>query len=356
MRIFFIGSLAEDGSSESDKILMQAAFDLGFVAGEQECTVLLGSNTRNTADHYVIKGLVALKKRVVLEVHRPRESKDYTDLDSVAGALLTIVFRLYDYEGDFMQGQYTSPEAKRRYVWAAAHAGTISSADVVITLGGGLHTKRAAAMASAMGVPVVAIPQSGGESFIFFHDCISFYNAIVREKPELDYAGALWSIEKARSAMNQARFLAIGRKLEQGEEAKLSLPKDHSYFLSYSRENKRECDQIELLLRRFKREVLRDETHIPPGAELNECIRAKISRSQTFLALFSHSYRGSNWCQQEIEYALPTIKARNGRLVALLVGSDTSLTLLPNLKWLDARGWGDKVNAINELIKTETAG
>ena len=210
-------------------------------------------------------------------------------MDSVVG-ILQVHKPHYPNQEDFQEGYYTTIAAKQRYIWAPAHAGAISSADAVITLGGGLHTKRAAALASAMGIPVVAIPQSGGESAVIFQDNVALFNRTIRQQPLLDYTAETWTQETASRALDYVKSLAKPRE-------------GHRYFLSYSRENKTDCDQIELLLRRAGRNVVRDDIDLVPGAKLGDNIHSLISRCQTFLALASHSYQGSDWCQQELQHA-----------------------------------------------------
>jgi hypothetical protein len=359
MRIFFVGSLGSltEDKSLSDKTLETAARDLGYGAAERGWTVLVGASTPNTADNFVITGLADYagqhsSEKPVLEVHRPRERTEYTDVDSIVGTL-QVYKHFYENQEDFQDGYYTTTVAKQRYIWASAHAGAISTADAVITLGGGLHTKRAAALASAMGIPVVAIPQSGGESAVIFQDSVSIFRQTVRQQPSLDYTAEPWSKENVNRTFDYVEFLTRPhrRDASSGEGEAIS-GQEHNYFLSYSHENKADCDQIELLLRRRKRNVARDETGLKSGAKLDDNIRNLISRCQTFLALFSHSYRGSDWCKQELQHARTTPKLR---VIPLLVGSLASISD-SDLVWRDARDWGEKERTILKVVEEENIG
>ena len=90
------------------------------------------------------------------------------------------------------------------------------------------------------------------------------------------------------------------RETESTEELKEFSP--FKYFLSYSHENIDHADQLELLMHREKMELLRDTEEIEPGDNLFERIKDLIKASDYFIALVSHSYRGSEYCQKELQY------------------------------------------------------
>jgi hypothetical protein len=77
----------------------------------------------------------------------------------------------------------------------------------------------------------------------------------------------------------------------------------HTYFISYAREDTEAADQVELFLRRKKRNVLRDEHDIEGGQVITEAIRKKINESDTFIGLWSENFIKSNYCRAEHEYA-----------------------------------------------------
>jgi hypothetical protein len=106
---------------------------------------------------------------------------------------------------------------------------------------------------------------------------------------------------------------------------------------------------MELLLRRENRKVLRDETEIPLGAELDSRIQNLIASCDTFVALMSNSYRGSSWCMAEYKSAHSVPKIRR---VAVLVGSNASTAGLSS-NWAEGRSWVDKQLAVSNLIRGE---
>ncbi|ACK68264.1 hypothetical protein PCC8801_4342 [Rippkaea orientalis PCC 8801] len=77
----------------------------------------------------------------------------------------------------------------------------------------------------------------------------------------------------------------------------------HSYFISYSSQDKEIADHIELLLWRKNRLVIRDERDLTSGQNLSEDIESVIGKSQTFLFLCSQSSNQSDYCRGEIDVA-----------------------------------------------------
>jgi response regulator RpfG family c-di-GMP phosphodiesterase len=77
----------------------------------------------------------------------------------------------------------------------------------------------------------------------------------------------------------------------------------HSYFLSYHRDYAAIADHVELLIRRNKRDVLRDEMTFEAGGDLTDNIKDMINKSDTFIVLWNKNFKNSVWCQNQLEHA-----------------------------------------------------
>lgn len=111
-------------------------------------------------------------------------------------------------------------------------------------------------------------------------------------------------------------------------EQTLDRESPHSYFLSYSRKDVSATDHVELILRRKKREVLRDENGIRASEKLDDRIKAMIANSDTFIALWSKAYNDSGWCSGELTYALDRRKrSQKPSRIVLITLDKTDLPL-----------------------------
>lgn len=306
MKIFFIGSKHEIPSDKVD------AFDgisncLGYEIASRRWNALLSSDTVNTIDHHIVKGIqrhfneCRPEKSRIIELHRLKPKRSNGPSDTVVARLLRdgllIKQILYDVttitselgDDDFEDERHeTRHEAREKYVWAQAHAGLIHRCDIVLSLGGRLHTKRALSLAKAMRVPILSLPHAAGESSQWFQDSAESYYDIFSEYPGLCFLDCDSHGDTAKKAMDIAMVLAThGKK------------KEHTYFLSYSREDSEVCDHIEVMLLRHGRRVFRDIYHIEGGGIVKDHIKDLIRQSDTFIRLESRNYMGSNYCRSE---------------------------------------------------------
>ena len=75
-----------------------------------------------------------------------------------------------------------------------------------------------------------------------------------------------------------------------------------TYFLSFCRSNSEIADQVEDLLIKKGKKVLRFDKNIKIGQEISAAINKMIEQADTFICLWSKSYSNSNFCTGEIEY------------------------------------------------------
>jgi len=77
-----------------------------------------------------------------------------------------------------------------------------------------------------------------------------------------------------------------------------------SFFISYARERQADADHVEILLRRRKLRVFRDESDFGAGHIIPNAIREAIFGADVFIAIWSAEYACSPWCFDELELAL----------------------------------------------------
>ncbi len=289
MKIFFIGSIPghKPGTGQEptagDQPLFSAAREIGYAAAARGHTVIVGSESSNTIDYYLVEGLTrfctehpdAIAK---LEVHRPQDSAaPYT-----GGPSNLKVNREYYHE-----------DTSAPHRWVVAHVRMLDSCDALVTLGGGTSTRIIGNIAADRQVPVVAIRSFGGSSAELYDRLHYVY------KDKVDDTGALqklvlpWQPDHATETITLAEaMVAVAAGVQP-----------HLYFLSYSWADSSTADHVEALLRRNNRNVLRDENNVKSGGSLSRAIETLIVQADTFVALWSKDYARSSWCPNELEYA-----------------------------------------------------
>lgn len=144
---------------------------------------------------------------------------------------------------------------------------------------------------------------------------------------------------------------APGRPEEQEADHK----HPHSYFLSYSRKNKNVVDHVELILRRQKQDVQRDENDIRPGDKLDDRIKAMINSSDTFIAFWSKAYDSSDWCCGELDYAMDFRKKpkKPSRIVLLALDQTERPIRFSDYLYLNGKSRKDRELAVQRVVEDE---
>jgi hypothetical protein len=149
VRLYFIGSIPghkpETGQTptQEHQELFTAATELGFAAARRGHTILVGSESVNTIDYYIMEGVRQYiqqnpTQQVFIEIHRPEGTPaPYTNV------LENIRISRISYPQD-----PTQP-----YKWVIAHVRALDSCDAVITLGGGNSTRIVGTIAADRQIP-----------------------------------------------------------------------------------------------------------------------------------------------------------------------------------------------------------
>lgn len=113
------------------------------------------------------------------------------------------------------------------------------------------------------------------------------------------------------------------RPASQGPNAReTAIDNRHKYFLSYSHDDSAIADHFESLLRRRARAVVRDETDLKAGGDLNDEISGAIKKADTVISLWSRGYRSSSWCRGELSYCRDLVDKGSVKLRLVMIEVD----------------------------------
>jgi len=340
-RIFFIGSIPDHEAntgkdcSEKHHDLINAARQLGSKAVARGHKVLIGSDSPNTIDKYIMEGILDYCKikgnTANIEIHRPEKSKAiFTKVPE------NLTISRIDYESD------TGVELK----WVVSHVRALDSCDIVILLGGGKSTKLIGNIAADRQIPVISIPTFKGTATIIYEKLRYYYKNILSEKSDLSILTQEWGETSAEKIIGLAETLYSHNRNV----------KPHTYFISYNWDDISEADNVEVLLLRNHRLVNRDERSLTPGTDLNDSVKLLIEESDTFLGLYSKNFKKSSWCPNELTYSLKRQKqGLNPKRVILIKLDDTDVPITFEGKLhQDGKDRNARELAILRLIKDET--
>jgi hypothetical protein len=110
-----------------------------------------------------------------------------------------------------------------------------------------------------------------------------------------------------------------------------SRPPVSRVFLSYSREDRRDAEDIASALGAHGVDVWYDTDAIAPGESFQKSIADAISRCSAVIAIVSPNYAKSSWCRFEAELAV----AENRPVIPILVRGDVSDSPFRYLNHLD---------------------
>lgn len=340
-RIFFIGSIPEHIPGESkldiDKCdeLCRAGIELGRESVRRGHKLILGSDSINTIDKYVMDGVFEYCKdsqnKAYVEIHRPQNSRAiYTDVPD------NVEISRVDYDSD--------TESKLK--WIVSHVRALDSCDVVILLGGGASTKLIGNIAADRQIPVLAVPNFGGSAENVYEKLKYYYRNLFSDNSDISVLTQSWNTSSAEKIVGLAETI---RSKKRGREK-------HSYFISYSWSDMGESDHLEIVLLRNHRIVNRDERSLNPGEDLDDGVRLLIEESDTFIGLYSENFKNSSWCPSELAYAQR--RNQNGknpkRIVLIsLDGTDVPITYEGKLKLLGGSR-SERELSVLRLIREET--
>lgn len=341
MRLLFIGSLPDHVPGEEQPILpehqalFEAASELGFASALRGHTILVGSESPRTVDFYVMKGVFRAcsekpDQDFFVEIHRP---------EGTAAPYLSVPKNLKVSRIGYEQ------DSRAEFRWMIAHVLALDACDVCIAIGGGTSTRVIGYIAAERQKAVLAIASFGGSAKLLWEKLKFVYKNHFGNSSASDWLISTWANRHANEIIGLAE--TFGRQKSE------TIP--HTYFISYSWADTSIADHVEVILHRFSRSVLRDESSIEGGQMLSNAVAAMINESDTFLGIYSENFSCSSWCPQELEYAKNrSLQGHKPKRIILLAVDST----LPSLRFTDAlRPVGatrtDRELAIRKLLESE---
>ena len=291
MRVLFMGSIPTYQRSENrdineqEKTFTFACEELGYAAAELGHEILVSDSHHASVDYHIIKGVIKYvtqdaSRKAYIEIHRSEGCDSiYADLPSN----IQVARKYHPCVDSVMKGGLISNLA------------ALESTDILVQIGGRLTVRLMGQIAADKEKPVLAIPAFGGSAAEVFETLKWAHKGILGDHfSELMSLKSTWGPGSASRTMRLIDSLAL-----TGQQSS-----PHSYFISYTWAESSIADHVEVLLHRHKRLVHRDESIFSAGADLSDVVRSLIDESDTFISLWSSSYKKSTWCPQEMEYAI----------------------------------------------------
>lgn len=298
-------AMVEDPDEPVDPAFRRLNVELGRQAALKDYTLMLGSILPQTADPHALRGVVEYAQEEPSRTFRV----EFHVLEGYALELpahpdnLTIVKHAYT----------ENPDDRK----LGARFASISGADAVICVGGERGTRAIDTFAQILTKRLVGLPQFDGAG----NDIFQRVKHSLTPEQRASLMAPLDSDDSYRHVATAAIDLL-------GSEA-AGPAKPVSYFISYSHDDASIADHVEVLLRRFQRLVVRDETKFMIGDDLDAEIKESIEGSGSFIAIYSEAYSTSDYCKGELEFARKLKRERDVplRILLLKVEPDADLPI-----------------------------
>lgn len=189
MRILVLGSLHFEGAEAQREAFCVGCRELGEILAKAGHTIIVGSDSLNTADRYVVEGSNRVSRKHIVAVRRLDDDQELP-FEKEADKFPNITF---DYD-------------RRGGDWTTAHIVALSEADILIVLGGGKGTERMAYAAEALRKPVLAIPTFGGAAADIWKEFSRYYDT-VGVRRQLTNLLAAWREGHAQLSLDCAEAL-----------------------------------------------------------------------------------------------------------------------------------------------------
>ncbi len=310
MKIFFIGSSAED-SSENFNSYCKA---LGYHIAQSNIDIIVCSPFKDAADYYVIDGIKSSKIiNVNIELHYPKDENIENEWDKI------ITKELIEKEIRINRFRHfpIELESKRdwKYSWFFCQLQALKKSDIVFIIGGDVNgsSNLLLRIAETQSKDIFPIHQFGGCGYLFFER--NKYE--LRDKLGYKYFPVLESHDKMES------LISLILEFPFQNNCNLSF-QDPVFFISYPRARPAEADFIEMILRRRNYTVLRDEDVFDTDEDIPNSIKENIYRSNVFISIWCKEYACSPWCFDELTLALER-KNKNNLNIWLICVDETRI-------------------------------
>jgi len=328
MKIFVIGKIcAEAGDANRDaeaRRLEVAMTRIGHDTMSMGHDLLACSPFPDSVDLAAVTGATGALHALTgpspsIEIHCPADSKVLADWSVVTGSPPHSGFRMF--VSPVSPGEMGAPNWA--HTWLLAQLSALEASHAVLALGGNLSgtMNLLLSLAVAKSKPVLPLAFMGGAAAQWLERLRWPLGDVLGER-----ISALYLPEGANLSIRMIQELAAGRARTAGDVQR------SRFFIGYSRRRPAEADHIEMVLRRRRLDVYRDEHHFGAGRDLPHEVRAHIELANVFIAVWSKEYACSPWCYDELEYALDRQKEGKTQLWILCV--DDTRVISPRARML----------------------
>ncbi len=347
MKIFLIGSVGvgkEDPTfSTHSQILSESMSRLGKDLALANHDLLVCSPFPDSADVHAARGALEASGAAdpLIAFHHPGDPGVVRELSALMESLPSNRYRPFRYQPPI---DPTQSEAWTN-AWLLCQLSAMNRSHAVIAVGGKPTGSASLLLLLAEGqsksiLPLTFLEGAAAQSFqrrqYALMDRLKDDVAALHDRARIGEAVKFPS-ETLASASNGSPRCCTG--------------KNHLFFISYPRSRPQEADLVEMVLRRWGVEVLRDEQDFSPGNPLPGEISEFINKATHFIALWSAEYACSPWCFDEFVKALSRHAAGNLKLWILRV--DKTEIVPPDARALlhyRLEGRGEIESQINKLL------
>lgn len=190
MKVLVVGSMHFHGAEEVRQTLEAACRELGAVLAQRGHTVIVGSESKNTADRFVVEGAIGISDHTRIIVYRPDDDAR-PPFAAERDSHRHVRFTYRRSPGD----------------WSAGRVYTLWEADVVILIGGGRGTAQTGYSAPVLQKPVLPISSFGGTSAEIWPEVGRFYRAAGTTEDDLAPLREPWGPSTAEAIVKLAESL-----------------------------------------------------------------------------------------------------------------------------------------------------
>jgi hypothetical protein len=184
MKVLIVGSTHDSVVASMRDEFMAACRELGAALAQAGIDIVVGSDSTNAADRYVIEGMVTVAGRHRVWMLRPDCGETlFADRLAEVGGRIEVFQR------------------RVRGSWSAGRVPQILAADAVLLIGGAGGTLTAGYVAPALERPVVAIASFGGAAAKLWPDLEPYYNRLGELSHQVGNLRERWKPNNAELAV-----------------------------------------------------------------------------------------------------------------------------------------------------------
>jgi hypothetical protein len=161
MKVLIVGSTLDPQVAAKREDFMTACRELGAALARAGIDIVVGSDSDNAADRYVMEGMATVEGRHRVWILRP-ESRETPSADWLAA----------------IGGRIEIFQRRVRGTWSAGRVPQILAADAVLLIGGAGGTLASGYVAPALERPVLAVASFGGAAAKLWPDLEPYYNRL----------------------------------------------------------------------------------------------------------------------------------------------------------------------------------